>query len=75
MTLGVIQRESEDELDFESDPLDREQEVDLASNMSPMIGHAREESMDGESINKDEFMSASTMASTTPFDPPHLAIL
>ena len=31
---GDSEGESEEELDFESGPLDRQQEVDLASNMS-----------------------------------------
>ena len=36
-TSGDSEGESEEELDFESGPLDRELEVDLASNMSPLI--------------------------------------
>ena len=76
---GDSEGESDDELDFESDPLDREQEVtDLASDMSPVIDDAQEESMDATadadgSIDEDEIMSDSTMPSTTtatPFDPP-----
>ena len=56
-------------------PLDREQEEDLVSNMSPLIDHAQE-NMDAtvsESINEDNSVSESTTPSTssaTPFDPP-----
>ena len=74
-TWGDSEGESEEDLDFESGPLDREQEVDLASNMTPLIDHAQE-NMDttvSESINEDNSVSESTTLSTssaTPFEPP-----
>ena len=65
-----------DELDFESDPLDREQKrTDLASDMSSAVDDAQEESMDATangSTDEDEIMSDSNgMPNTTatPFDP------
>ena len=74
-TWGDSEVESEEELDFKLGTLDREQEVDLASNMSLLIYHAQE-NMDAtvsESINEDNSVSESTTPSTssaTPFDPP-----